>query len=860
MAEPSERETVDQASVTTLAPRGAGWAPGQTKETASAAWELRAFGSLTAMQAGRVLPLGPLRHRALLGLLLVRSGSVVAAGQLIDELWGARPPRHPLATLQTYVSHLRRALARAREQGGGHARLNHRAPGYVLELDPELVDVHRFERLLERGRRSVADRRFDLARADLTHALSLWRAQPYLELVSYGPITDEIERLGHLRLTALEAQADACLALGDADHLVRVLYPEVQHNPTHERLVGHLMTGLYHLGRQAEALRLYEQTRRHLAEELGVDPGGELQRVHTNILHQRLILPEPPARPVSTTAGGAGAYRRGPAEPNTGPGRPPAATAFAATGGSVGPGRPSAADTVATVHSFDAGSVTFAGGNADGATGFGSTGNLADAPPAGAGAVGATDVIAVMGAKAVPGGPVPNAPAGPAEAAAHPVPAGPAPAAALPLPLAPRTSVAGFRTASHGVPTAADPAPHAAAPAPLGLPAPTASAPSTSAPGVARAAGGKFVGRERERALLGAHIQDALNGSSHLYAVLGEMGVGKTELVEDATAHLKGSPHEVVWGCCSSGEGIPEYWVWSQIFRQLAVSRPEAFRRAEARFGSLLAPLMLDPEAGRRCLTAEEPPILARFRIQDAMSETLLVLAAEAPLVVVLEDLDQADARSLELLGLLRTRLHGEPLGVVVIAEDTGVAADFMKGGVVTDIISDPRTRSLRLTGLSRAETADLVSLQTGVRVPDDVLRVLHGRSRGNPYFLHEFLAGVGDPELLHHRTAVESALVDVPLGVRQALGRRIAGLPEPVLEVLRCCSALGADFDLELVRHAVSPGTDPESAIEAAARCGLLRRVPRPPFRLTFRDALIQEVLLAELSGTERTRLRKSG
>ncbi|MFI6253457.1 ATP-binding protein [Streptomyces sp. NPDC051016] len=397
------------------------------------------------------------------------------------------------------------------------------------------------------------------------------------------------------------------------------------------------------------------------------------------------------------------------------------------------------------------------------------------------------------------------------------------------------------------------------------FPTPAASRPASPAPTPTPAAlgdfprvRGLFVGRGRERGVLGGHVVDALNGGSHLTAVLGEMGVGKTELVAEVGAHLNDLLQEVVWGCCTSWDGVPDYWVWSQVFRQLAVSRPEPFRRAEARFGRLLAPLMLDPEAVGRFLAAEEQPPLARFLVQDAMCETLLALAAEEPLVVVLEDLDQADERSLELLTLLRSRLRGEPLGVVVIAEDTGVAADFMHGGAVTDVLSDPRTRSLRLTGLSRAETGELVAVQTGIQVPDDVLRVLHERSRGNPYFLHQFLACVGDPEPLQDRTAVQAALADVPLGVRQALGRRLAALPEPVLEVLRCCSALGAAFDLALVQEAVPRGGDPEAALEEAVRCGLLRRETRSPFRLAFRDALTQEVLLTELSGTDRTRLRK--
>ncbi|MFF7981247.1 BTAD domain-containing putative transcriptional regulator [Streptomyces sp. NPDC007901] len=907
MAEVFERAILEQASAMSPTPTTAGRTTGREEENHPAAWELRVFGSLTALRAGQALPLGPLRHRALLGLLLVRLGNVVAVGQLVDELWGPRPPRHPVATLQTYVSHLRRALAKAREQGGAHARLRHLSPGYVLDLDPELVDAYRFERLIEQGRQFLADGRYDQARDALTRALGLWRAQPYLELVSYRPIADENERLGQLRLTALEAQADACLALGDADRVVRALYPEVQHNPTHERLVGHLMTGLYRVGRQAEALRLYEQTRRHLAEELGVDPGTELQGVHTGILHQRLTLPDPPKRPRPDTADTAAAAERGMGEPT---GRVGAAS----SAGSAGPGASVAAGVaddgvpVGSAHAQERptpGSPALAGGTRT---------PTAASPPAdsqGAPAAAASPTPAVSYTPPVAptpaGSPAPASASTPADAnppaaapessASHPPtpltssssspvssdPGGPSPA---PVPNEPIAHVpASDAPAAYAPSTHAAPAPHAAPHPPAVGPPPTlppSSAPSSSptlhmlpqhapaAPGPASptpagyALGdlprvrGLFVGRGRERGVLGGHVLDALNGGSHLTAVLGEMGVGKTELVAEVGAHLNDLLQEVVWGCCTSWDGVPDYWVWSQIFRQLAVSRPEPFRRAEARFGRLLAPLMLDPQAVGRFLAAEEQPPLARFLVQDAMCETLLALAAEEPLVVVLEDLDQADGRSLELLTLLRSRLRSEPLGVVVIAEDTGVAADFMHGGAVTDVLSDPRTRSLRLTGLSRAETAELVAVQTGIEVPDDVLRVLHERSRGNPYFLHQFLAGVGDPEPLQDRTAVQAALADVPLGVRQALGRRLAAMPEPVLEVLRCCSALGAAFDLALVQEAVPRGSDPEAALEEAVRCGLLRRESRSPFRLAFRDALTQEVLLAELSGTDRTRLRK--
>ncbi len=98
------------------------------------------------------------------------------------------------------------------------------------------------------AKQDLAERRFHSARDELSRALALWRGDPYLELTSYGPIADENERLEQLRLTAVETRAGACLAIGEADSVVTALYPEVQRDPTRERCVGHLMSGLYLLG------------------------------------------------------------------------------------------------------------------------------------------------------------------------------------------------------------------------------------------------------------------------------------------------------------------------------------------------------------------------------------------------------------------------------------------------------------------------------------------------------------------------------------------------------------------------------------------------------------------------------------
>ncbi|MET8975200.1 BTAD domain-containing putative transcriptional regulator [Streptomyces sp. NPDC004539] len=244
-----------------------------------------AFGVMTARRGTEQVPLGPPRHRAVLGLLLIRLGQVVPADQLVDELWGDHLPRRPQATLQTYLSHLRRVLTGPR---GPIAPLRYQAPGYVLTVEPDTFDLARFESLVSRGQRHTADGRLQAAREVFDEALRLWRADPFLDLAAYTPLAEEGARLNLLRTTAVAAHADTLLALGEAGDAVSLLRREVSLHPTDERLVGSLMTGLYRLGRQAEALQLYDRTRAYLSEELGVAPARELQRVHLALLRHEL--------------------------------------------------------------------------------------------------------------------------------------------------------------------------------------------------------------------------------------------------------------------------------------------------------------------------------------------------------------------------------------------------------------------------------------------------------------------------------------------------------------------------------------------------------------------------------------------
>ncbi|MEU3991988.1 AfsR/SARP family transcriptional regulator, partial [Streptomyces platensis] len=242
---------------------------------------------MTARYEGRELPLGPPRRRAVLALLLVRLGRVVPTEVLVEELWRDEPPRRPVGALQSHVSHLRRALD-VMKGPGEPSLVRHRAPGYVLDLAPEQSDAHRFERLVAEGRRLLGRRDAVAARDRIAEALALWQGAPYTEFSAHPVLLDERGRLEQLRLTAVETGAEARLALGAAEEVAAELAREARRHPARERLIGHLMTALSQLGRQAEALELYERTRSHLVEEFGVDAAAELQRIRTAILRQEL--------------------------------------------------------------------------------------------------------------------------------------------------------------------------------------------------------------------------------------------------------------------------------------------------------------------------------------------------------------------------------------------------------------------------------------------------------------------------------------------------------------------------------------------------------------------------------------------
>jgi YVTN family beta-propeller protein len=248
--------------------------------------EFRLLGPLEVEDDGRLLRLGSAKQRTLLAILLLHANEVVSRDRLIDELWGERPPASALHSLEVYVSRLRKTL----QANGGEPLLVTRPGGYLIRVEPDQLDVARFERLVEQGRRALAAGNYARAAERLVEALALWRG-PALGELAYEPFGRlEGERLEEQRVAALEERFDAELALGRHAALVAELETLTHGHPLRERLHGQLMLALYRSGRQAEALDIYRELRRHLRDELGLDPRPELQQLEQAILRQDPVL------------------------------------------------------------------------------------------------------------------------------------------------------------------------------------------------------------------------------------------------------------------------------------------------------------------------------------------------------------------------------------------------------------------------------------------------------------------------------------------------------------------------------------------------------------------------------------------
>jgi DNA-binding SARP family transcriptional activator len=799
--------------------------------------DFRVLGPVEARAEGRPLALAGARQRALLAVLLLRGGEPVSRERVIADLWGERPPDGGVKTVQAVVSRLRRAL------GGEAARLVSSAAGYRLRVEPDELDLGRFERLCGEGRRALAAGRHERAAARLQAALAEWRGPPLAD-VAFEPFAPpEVARLEDLRAAAVEDRVEADLAIGRGAELVAELEGLVAAEPLRERLRGQLMLALYRAGRQGEALDVYRDAVRTLDSELGLRPGPELERLQQAILaHDPALLHAP--------AGG---------EPREVERRRATATILVAEVAGWARVGDADADGLRAAHGRRLRDVLAAhGASAVKAVGDGVVAAFASA---GAGIACAVEMQRAIDREARRGAVALELRVG---VAAGDVAWAGEDYFGTPVIEAQRlcaTASAGSILAADTVCVLAGSAAEAeledAGELELGDLARPVRAWSVG--WTARRAvtvpfpsslvferDTAFAGREEELSELRAAWADAVSGSRRGVLISGEPGIGKTRLAAEIAAHARARGGVVLYG--RSDEGLAAAaQPFAQALGAYAAACPVDELRVQlgARAGDLVGLLPeLDARLPGIAESAPAEPEAERLRALEAAAALLEAAGEAAPVLLVLDDLHWADDLSLLLLRHVLRVDASVRLLVVATYRDTEPSRSALLGEVVTGLARRPDVARQELGPLAETDVAAILA-RSGRQAA--LAGRVHDVTEGNPFFVGEVVAalgGNGDPG-----TALTPR-------VRDVVRWRLARLPDGTGHVLDAAAVAGAEFDADVLADVVE--VDLESALdalEAAERARLIRSTGVLD-RFTFAHALVQQTIVDELPGGRRVRL----
>ncbi len=755
--------------------------------------EVRLLGPLEVRRDGRLLKLGGAKPRTVLADLALHLGETVSIDRLIDDLWGERPSVKAKHTVQEYVSQLRKEL--------GQAALVRRPPGYALELEEERVDLSRFALRAADGR-ALLERDPESAAAVLREALALWRG-PALAEFTFEPFAQiDIARLEELRLQCLEDRIEADLAMGRHADLIPELEALARAEPRREQMRAQLMLALYRSGRTPDALAVYRATRETLAEELGLEPGPELRALEQAILRQDESLYEPPV----------------PAEP--GPVQRKLATVVAIEFAE----RPEELDPealhrrVSDWQSRTRAVVQRHGGRIE--------------------SLGSDAAVAVFG--------VPGAREDDVLRAAR---------AALELRDAPvrigmetGEVVAGGSVVAGRVLSEAREVAHAADPGAVGVGEHAAALiahaarfePGTSrllelaadAPAFERRLDAPLVGRSGELANLRQALEDGVrNDACYAVQLVGQPGIGKTRLAREFAEGVRERALVLGGACVAEGAGST-YRPLLRIVRAGAgaESRDAIFARTNDELVAATLAAALGGEDG----TPSAPEVAWAFR---RFCETL---AAEQPLVLVLDDVQWAEPTLLDLLEQLAARGRGPMLLLCLAREELREERpSFLDGG-----------GCIVLEALSPAETSVLVRQLLGERpFTQDILERVLEAAEGNPLFLEQLLAFVAE----------EGALVGRPLPptIQALLAARLDRLGPGERAVLSHAAVVGRDFQLAELEALLEP---PFVATVTRHLRTLAGRgfVQAAEHAYRFRHVLVQEAVYRATSKAERAKLHE--
>ncbi|HEX6701963.1 MAG TPA: BTAD domain-containing putative transcriptional regulator [Gaiellaceae bacterium] len=800
--------------------------------------EYRILGPLEVLDNGRSVALGGAKPRSLLAILLLHANETVPAKRLIHELWDERPPETAANALQVYISQLRKVL--------GPDSLLRRAGGYELRLDGNFFDLARFEGLVAKA----AGQKPAKVAAVLREALGLWRGAPLSDVGGERFARSESQRLEEVRLAVLADRIDADLALGRHAELVGELGRLVAAHPLRERLRAQLMLALYRSGRQADALAVYQRTRKELVEGLGIEPSPALQRLERRILQQdpELEVALPPAE-----LDGEPMIPRLPVAARVDERRKVVTILFALI--EVDPEldpelrhrvtRRAADAAVAVLENHGAAAEAVPGSRVLGVFGVPSV-HEDDALRALRAAVELRETIERLSPELVP------------EASPR---------------IATRMGIAtGEILVERGRPLAAISGPAVEDAARLertaqpeeiliaraterlirgkalvergGEAAARLLELTPDAPLLQRRHDTAMIGRERELDQLHEAFARAVRERcSYLFTVLGPAGIGKSRLAAELRAALPADVQVLAGHCLPYGEGIT-YWPVVEIVKQLVGEggRDELATLLRDLDGAEVVADRIAAAIGQGESGAKPEETFSAVR------KLLERLAREHPLVVFLDDLQWAEPSFLDLIEHVADLARDSPLLVVCLARPDLLDERPTWGG------GKPNATSLSLGPLSAGEShALLASLSVDGLSPDDRARIADA-AEGNPLFLEQMLAMV--QEATGEPGDGNRPLVAPPT-IHALLAARLDRLDWETRQVLERASVVGNEFSARAVEELAKGDVDDLDAdLETLVRKELIH-----PYRsrffgeeaYRFRHHLIRDVAYESLPKTAR-------
>ena len=790
--------------------------------------EFRILGPLEVLSGEQVLALPRAKQRVLVLALLLQPNEAVSTDRLIEALWGEQPPATAATALQGHVSQLRKVFS--------PETLLTRAPGYELRIEPGELDLDRFQALRSQANIALEAGEPEQAGAALDQALALWRGAPLAELTYDAFAQRQIGRLEELRAETIEERMQVELELGRHAGAVAELEELVRAEPFRERRRAQLMLALYRAGRQAEALEVFQEGRRQLVDELGIEPGPALQDLQQQILAQDPSL-RPPARRT--------------------PGPPPSrearrAVTVLACGLDLDTSDPealrgaseAALAAVGVIVERHGGIVERELPDLALAT-FGAAAVHEDGPLRAVRAatelrseltarVGVATGEVVIGTGGAIGRPVAHAQRLQLEAESGDI-------------LIDRATWQLVRGATE---------------VELAGEAFRVLSVEAGASGVARRLDSPLVGRAYElQTIESAFDRALLERMPQLVTVVGPAGVGKSRLVGELLTRIGERATLLRGRCLSYGEGIT-FWPVREVVRD-AVGATEqdpaedvAVRlRALLGDGEELAQLVGLFGLGEPAATGTELFLAVRTLLER--------LARERPVVVVLDDLEHAEPVLLDLVDFLVDWSRDVPLTVVCIGRPELLEHKTAWAGGRSSTIS------LSLDALSETDCAVLLENLLGASLEPQTAERFIAAAEGNPLFLEQLVSMLIDDGLLQQvdgRWVATGNLVDVsvPPSIQLLLAARLDRLPTDELAVLECAAVEGPVFHREPVSAAISEraqSLDVDGALRSLVAKGLVR-----PTTSAFRDAeayrfrhhLIRDAAYAGMPKEARGRLHE--